>query len=149
MAKKKTKKEIQREHMLKPKFETVGKSKKINEKIKDSKGKEHDASYQQYTEKMPDNKHLVKFAPKFYYCPDNNMVFEVILSVQYTWQQFLEQTAKQAVNVDEVIKEGHKFKKKWDDARLLRSQEKNPAIPMAEEEIEEKRKDQSADQDKQ
>lgn len=125
MAEKKTKKEIQREHMLKPKFETVGKSKKINEKIKDSKGKEHDASYQQYTEKMPDNKHLVKFAPKFYYCPDNNMVFEVVLSVQYTWQQFLEQTAKQAVNVDQVIKEGHEFKQSWKAAQEAKEAKKD------------------------
>ncbi len=73
-------------------------------KIRDSKGKEHDAREETFAEKEIPNTHLVQIAPMFYYCTDNNKVLMIPFSIQFTIFEFLKQAASMSIGMEDVLK---------------------------------------------
>lgn len=74
-------------------------------KIKDSKGKEHDAREESYSEKEIPNTHLTQIAPMFYYCTDNNKILMIPFSIQFTVYEFLKQAATMSHNMEAILKD--------------------------------------------
>lgn len=74
-------------------------------KIKDSKGKEHDAREESFSEKEIPNTHLTQIAPMFYYCTDNNKILMIPFSIQFTVYEFLKQAATMSHNMEAILKD--------------------------------------------
>lgn len=73
--------------------------------IKDSKGKAHKAQEVSRTEKEIDSKNLVKIAPMFYFCKDNNKVLLIPFSIQFSATEILKLVAGLATNLEKQLQE--------------------------------------------
>jgi hypothetical protein len=72
-------------------------------KIKDSKGKKHAAKHVQFTEKEIDSVHLVKIAPMFFYCTDNNKILMIPFSIQFSVAETIKMAAQLAQNIKNFL----------------------------------------------
>jgi len=66
-------------------------------------GKEVPMKEVSFTEEEIENVHLVKIAPMFYYCTDNNRILMIPFSIQFSVVQFLQLAASMATNLEERI----------------------------------------------
>lgn len=104
------------------KREVIGEEKVTEIKITDSKGKEHDAKHVERTEKEIDSTHLVKIAPMFYFCPDNNKVILIPLSIQFSATEILQLVAKLAHNLNKELEKAVSDMKK--EVKKLQKEDK-------------------------
>lgn len=81
-------------------------------KLTDSKGKQHDAREESFTEKEIPNTHLTQIAPMFYYCTDNNKILMIPFSVQFTVFEFLQLAAKMSGSLQDMLSTIEEAKKK-------------------------------------
>ena len=81
-------------------------------KVKDSKGKEHDAEEVTKVEKEIEAVTLQKIAPLFYFCPDNFKVYLIPFSIQFSMTEVLQLCAKIATNLERMATEIQKGAKK-------------------------------------
>lgn len=95
--------QISKDKLPEIKRETIGEEKVTEFKITDSKGKEHDAKHVEKTEKEIDSTNLVKIAPMFYFCPDNNKVLLIPFSIQFSATEILQLVAKLAHNLNKEL----------------------------------------------
>lgn len=72
-------------------------------RIKDDQGRHHNATEESFTEAEIDNTHLVKIAPMFYFCPDNNRVLMIPFSIQFSVLEMLKLAAGMAINLEDRI----------------------------------------------
>jgi hypothetical protein len=86
------KRELVSEQAVGPEFE-----------IKDSKGKAHKAQEVTRTEKEIDSRNLVKIAPMFYFCKDNNKVLLIPFSIQFSATEILKLVAGLATNLEKEL----------------------------------------------
>lgn len=96
-------KELLTKKMPEIKRERVSGEKVERFKIKDSKGVDHDAKKVSFTEKEIENTHLVKIAPLFYYCTDNNKVLMVPFTLQFSVEEVLRLCAGIATNIGSLM----------------------------------------------
>lgn len=88
------------------KRELVGEEKVGDEfEIKDSKGKGHKAQEVSRTEREIDSVHLVKIAPMYYFCTDNNKILMIPFSIQFSATEVLKHAAGLAQNLEKVLTE--------------------------------------------
>lgn len=80
-------------------------------KLTDSKGKEHDAREESFTEKEIPNTHLTQIAPMFYFCTDNNKILMIPFSVQFTTYEFLQLAAKMSGSLQDILQKMDEAKK--------------------------------------
>lgn len=73
--------------------------------ITDSKGEAHKAKVERFTEAEVEDKHLIKIAPMYYFSEESRKVVMIPFSIKFTVEEFLKQTASQAVNFEAVIDE--------------------------------------------
>lgn len=90
--------------------------------VEDSKGKLHDAKEVTYTEKEIDSVHLVKIAPMYYFCTDNNKVLMIPFSIQFSATEFLRNTAGAAIALEKFLEEH--FKKNPPPTEIKKQEEK-------------------------
>lgn len=72
-------------------------------KLTDSKGKQHDAREESFSEKEIPNTHLTQIAPMFYYCTDNNKILMIPFSIQFSVFEFLQLAAKMSGNLEDML----------------------------------------------
>ena len=72
-------------------------------KIKDEKGKEHDAREETFAEKEIESVHLTKIAPMFYFCKDNNKILMIPFTMQFTTYEFLQLAAKMSGSLQDIL----------------------------------------------
>lgn len=85
------------------KRERIPGSKRVEEFTENINGKEVPMKKKSYVEKEIDNVHLVKIAPMFYYCTDNNRILMIPFSIQFSVVEFLQLAASMATNLEERI----------------------------------------------
>lgn len=107
------------------KREQVGRKIRDKFKVRDEKGKVHKVAGENWTDKEIESTHLIKIAPFYYFCPDNYKVLMIPFSLEMTAEMFLNQTAKQAVNFDEVIKKSEAWLESMKEAQNAKKKEKS------------------------
>lgn len=85
------------------KRERVGES-KVREFEQEVDGKTAPMKEETFTEKEIDSVHLVKIAPMFYFCTDNNKVLMIPFSVQFSPTEILKLAAGLAHNLEKMLK---------------------------------------------
>lgn len=68
-------------------------------------GKKHNLKETTFYEKEIEAKHLIKIAPLYYFCPDNNKVYMVPLSIQFSAKEFMESLAKASTGLANILSE--------------------------------------------
>lgn len=56
-----------------------------------------------FAEKEIDATNLVKIAPLYYFCPDNNKVYMIPFSIQFSITEFLQQCAQSATKLEKFL----------------------------------------------
>lgn len=74
-------------------------------------GKTYPIKQESFTEKEIDNTHLVKIAPMFYYCTDNNKVLMIPFSIQFSVLEVLKMAGGIATNLENFLKEQREAEK--------------------------------------
>jgi hypothetical protein len=90
--------EIKRRQIGKAKEEPV-------EVISEKDGKKHKGTLKTFTEAEMEDLHLRKICPFYYFSEDSNKVLMIPFSLKMSVEEFLRQTAAQAVNFEKVIAE--------------------------------------------
>lgn len=90
---------------LEIKRQQVDETKEEEVTITDEKGKEHKAKVKSYTEAEMEDLHLIKIAPMYYFSEESRKVIMIPFSLKMSVEEFLRQTAAQAVNFEKVIDE--------------------------------------------
>ncbi len=81
-------------------------------KVTGSGGKQHEVQEEAFTEKEIEAVNLVKLAPLFYFCPDNNKIYNIPFSIQFTILEFSQLAAKMSFNLQELLKKINQAKRK-------------------------------------
>lgn len=73
--------------------------------FEDSKGETQKAKVERFSEAELEDKHLIKIAPMYYFSEESRKVLMIPFCVKFTVEEYLKQTASQAVNFEAVIDE--------------------------------------------
>lgn len=84
---------------------TKGESEVEEVEFEDDKGEKHTAKVERFTEAEVEDKHLIKIAPMFYFSEESHKVLMIPFCVKFSVEEYLKQTASQAVNFEAVINE--------------------------------------------
>lgn len=90
---------------LEVKYQQVDDTKEEEVSVTDEKGKEHTARVKSFTEAEMEDLHLIKIAPMYYFSEESRKVLMIPFSLKMSVEEFLRQTAAQAVNFEKVITE--------------------------------------------
>lgn len=88
---------------LKVKYQQVDDTKEEEISVTDEHGTEHKAKVKSFTEAEMEDLHLVKIAPMYYFSEESRKVIMIPFSLKMTVEEFLRQTAAQAINFEKVI----------------------------------------------
>lgn len=86
------------------KYERLPGTREEDIEVTDDKGKKHKGKEVHFTEKEIDAVHLKKIGPMFYFCTDNNKVFLIPFSIQFSATDVLNLMAKVAHNLEAELK---------------------------------------------
>lgn len=85
------------------KREKINTVKREEFEVTDDKGKKHEVGQESFTEKEIDSVHLIKIAPMFYFCTDNNKIFMIPFTVQFSAAEFMQQIARMSYGLEGML----------------------------------------------
>lgn len=81
------------------KYEKVGKSNIKEVELPNGQKTQEET----FTEKEIEVKNLVKIAPLYFFCPDNNKVLMIPFSIQFSVHEFLKSCATAATSMEDIL----------------------------------------------
>lgn len=84
-----------------PKYDRVSDSKISEETLPDGTPIQTES----FTEAEIEVKNLIKIAPLYFYCPDNDKILMIPFSIQFTMTEFLQNIAKAAGKTEEILQQ--------------------------------------------